>query len=31
LQEGDKFVKEKEADDIWEEEEKDDSNADEYD
>lgn len=31
LQEGDKYVKEKEADDIWEEEEKDDSNADEYD
>lgn len=31
LQEGDKYVKEKEADDVWEEEEKDDSNADEYD
>ena len=31
LQQGDKYIKEKEADDIWEEEEKDDSNADEYD
>ena len=31
LQEGDKHVKEKEADDLWEEKEKNDSNADEYD